>query len=54
MSFVSYRENMGGGGGNIYPTPRSAARVKAGELCAAGANFRFHIGDETGKNDLLF
>ena len=40
----------------------SAARVRHGlippfevcELCAAGANFRFFIGNETGKNDLLF
>ena len=24
------------------------------ELCAAGANFRFHIDDETSETDLLF
>ena len=28
--------------------------IKVREICAAGANFRFYIGNETGKNDLLF
>ena len=28
--------------------------VVVGELCAAGANFRFHIGNETSETDLLF
>ena len=28
--------------------------IKVRKICAAGANFRFYIGNETGKNDLLF
>ena len=28
--------------------------IVVSELCAAGANFRFHIGDEASETDLLF